>query len=175
MELLVHVPIPRERWPLAFRAAVAMAIGAAVAWMVAGWTERFDDEPRVVEAGAPDAEVIAIAVLVAVTACVAVVAMAAHRRWTRDAAILTSMAAVGAALAIDSASRGHPLDGVREGPVTLRGIVSSAPRVDDGGSDLLSKYAIRDAVQTFTLDISGLEVEGATRAVRGDILVRVAG
>jgi competence protein ComEC len=175
MELLVHVPIPRERWPLAFRAAVAMAIGAAVAWMVVRWTERFDDGPRVVEAGAPDGEVIAIAVLVAATACMAVVAMAAHRRWTRDAAILASMAAVGAALAIDSASRGHPLDGMRDGPVTLCGTVSSAPRVDDGGSDLLSKYAIRDAVQTFTLDISGIEVEGATRAVEGDILVRVAG
>ena len=69
MELLVHVPIPRERWPLAFRAAVAMAIGVAVAWMVVRWTERFDDGPRVVEAGAPDGEVIAIAVLVAATAC----------------------------------------------------------------------------------------------------------
>jgi ComEC/Rec2-related protein len=59
--------------------------------------------------------------------------------------------------------------------VTLRGTVSSAPRVDDGGSDLLSKYAIRDAVQTFTLDISGIEVAGATHDVQGDILVRVAG
>ena len=175
MELLVHVPIPRERWPLAFRAAVAMAIGAAVAWRVTGWMERLDDGPRVVEAGAPDGEVIAIAVLVAVTACVAVIAMAAHRRWTRDAAILASMAAVGAALAIDSASRGHPLDGVRDGPITLRGIVSSAPRVDDGGSDLLSKYAIRDAAQTFTLAMSGIEVEGATQGADGEILVRVAG
>ena len=175
MELLVHVPIQRERWPLAFRAAVAMAIGAAVAWKVAGWTERLDDGPRVVEAGAPDGEVIAIAVLVAATACMAMVATAAHRRWTRDAAILASMAAVGAALAIDSASRGHPLDDVREGPVTLRGIVSSAPRVDDGGSDLLSKYAIHDAVQTFTLAMSGIEVEGATQRAEGEIVVRVAG
>ena len=175
MELLVHVAIPRERWPLAFRGAVAMALGAAVAWMVAEWTDRIDDGPRVIEAGAVDGKVIAIAALAAVTACVAMIAITVRRRWTRDAALLASMAAVGAVLAIDSASRGHPLDGVRDGPVTLRGTVSSAPRVDDGGSDLLSNYAIRDAVQTFTLDISGIEVAGATHDVEGDILVRVAG
>ena len=175
MELLVHVAIPRERWPLAFRAAVAMALGAAVAWMVAEWTDRIDDGPRVIEEGAVDGKVIAIAALAAVTACVAMIAITVRRRWTRDAALLSSMAAVGAVLAIDSASCGHPLDGVRDGPVTLRGTVYNAPRVDDGGSDLLSKYAIRDAVQTFTLDISGIEVAGATHDVEGDILVRVAG
>lgn len=175
VELLVHVPDPRERWPLAFRAAVAMVIGAAAAWMVVGWMERTDDGPHVVEAGAPEGEVIAITALAAVIACMAVISITVRRRWTRDAALLASMAAVGAALAIDSASRGHPLDRVRDGPITLHGTVSSAPRVDDGGSDLLSKYAIRDAVQTFTLDISGIEVEGAVRSVEGDILVRVAG
>ena len=175
MELLIHVAIPRERWPLVFRAAVAMALGAAVAWMVAEWTDRIDDGPRVIEEGAVDGKVIAIAALAAVTACVAMIAITVRRRWTRDAALLSSMAAVGAVLAIDSASRGHPLDGVRDGPVTLRGTVYNAPRVDDGGSDLLSKYAIRDAVQTFTLDISGIEVAGATHDVEGDIMVRVAG
>ena len=175
MEIIVHVPIPRERWPLAFRAAVAMAIGAAVAWMVRGWAVRIDDGPRVVEDGAAGGDTIAMTALAATAACMAVVAMTVRRRWTRDAAILASITAVGAVLAIDSSSRGHPLDDAGDAPVTLRGTVSTAPRIDDGGSDLLSKYAIRDAVQTFTLDISGIEVRGSSRSVAGEILVRVSG
>ena len=175
MELTIHVPGPRERWPLAFRAAVAMAIGATVAWVVVRWTVPIDDEPRVVEAGAVDGCVVAIAVLAATAACMATVGLVVQRRWTRDAAILASMAAVGAVLAVDSASRGHPLAGAQDGPVTLHGTVSTAPRVDDGGSDLLSKYAIRDAVQAFMLEISGIEVEGRVRHVEGDVLVHVAG
>ena len=175
----MHVPslLPeaRERWPLAFRAACAMACGAALAWWMMDRAAEARESATLVDAGAWSAErwmlVVASVGFVAGTA----VAMAVRSRAARDANALAALVCAGAALAVHAAIRPGPFDGMDGGPVTVCGTVASAPTVDDGGGDRLARFAIRNAAQSFELEMSAVVVDGIARSAEGSVLVRVAG
>jgi len=175
----MDVPSPvseaRERWPLAFRAACAMACGAAIAWWMIDRAAEARESATLVDAGAWSAERWMLVVASVGFVCGAITAMVCRSRAARDASTLAALACAGAALAVHAAVQPGPFDGMDGGPVTVRGLVASAPTVDDGGGDRLARFAIRNAAQSFELDMSAVIVEGRDRAADGSILVRVAG
>ncbi|MFO0961462.1 MAG: ComEC/Rec2 family competence protein [Phycisphaerales bacterium] len=165
--------------PLAFALACAMAGGAGAAWIAAG------------AAGAGSRALAWSALAASGVACAAAVALAAFAllRGARSApaaaarwwCMLAACAATGAALAATSAIRDAALrearardpPALREGPVTLRGVVASAPRLDGAGADALAGFARQDACIVFELEVEEAESRGECAALDAAVLVRV--
>lgn len=175
MDVRGDEPAPQERWPLAFRCAIAMAGGAAIVWNTRRIVDQLPDEPTTVDVSSWSYATATITLAVVVACTVSVMALLVKQRWLRDTLTILAVAAVGCALATMSSVQTSPFDSMRERPVTVIGVVASAARMDDGGTDRLSKYAIRAAAQSFVLRVNsvlGVDIPGE---IDCEILVRVSG
>lgn len=135
-----------DRWPLAFRIAVAVALGAAVAWIAAD-AAFIDDDGAIVDDRRPwwaiDPWITGACAMVSA----AIAAIAVRRRVLRDALAMIAAAIAGAMLAGGSPGAGGMA--LVEGPVDLEGTVATEPRIDETGSDALSEHSFREASQSF--------------------------
>ena len=175
MDVRGDEPAPQERWPLAFRCAIAMAGGAAIVWNTRRIVDQLPDEPTTVDVSSWSYATATITLAVVVACTASVMALLVKQRWLRDTLTILAVAAVGCALATMSSVQTSPFDSMRERPVTVIGVVASAARMDDGGTDRLSKYAIRAAAQSFVLrvnSVAGVDIPGE---IDCEILVRVSG
>ena len=175
MDVRGDEPAPQERWPLAFRCAIAMAGGAAIVWNTRSVVDRLPDEPTTVDVSSWSYATVTVTFAVTVACAASVMALLVKPRWLRDALTILTVTAVGCALATVSSVQTSPFDSMRERPVTVIGVVASAARMDDGGTDRLSKYAIRSAAQSFVLRVNyvvGVDIPGE---IDCEILVRVSG
>jgi competence protein ComEC len=165
--------------PLAFALACAMAGGAGTAWIAAG------------AAGAGSRALAWSSLAAAGVACAAAVAAAgfallrgarsaeaaAARWWCAVAACAAAGAALACAGGVREASlreaRARDPPALREGPVTLRGVVASAPRLDGAGADALAGFARQDPCIVFELEVEEAESRGECAALDASVLVRV--
>lgn len=161
MDLVLEEKPPRERWPLVFRMAIAVATGAAAAWLVSGLAASTADAP-VVEASERSglAWPVAVASLAAATAWT----IALRRRVLRDIAATVVAAAAGAMLAIASPDRSVP--DLPAGPIDVEGTVSTEPRIDTDGGDELAAHSFRQASTSFRLSM-GTDGESVSVRVAG--------
>jgi ComEC/Rec2-related protein len=161
MDLVLEEKPPRERWPLAFRMAIAVATGAAAAWLASGLVASTADTP-VVEASERSglAWPVAVALLAAATAWT----IALRRRILRDIAATVVAAAAGAMLAIASPDRSVP--DLPAGPIDVEGTVSTEPRIDTDGGDELAAHSFRQASTSFRLSM-GTDGESVSVRVAG--------
>ena len=166
---------PQERWPLAFRCAIAMAGGAAIVWNFRRAVDQLPDEPTTVDVSSWSYATTTVILAVAVACMASTVAMLVKQRWLRDTFTLVAVTAVGCALATVSAVQTSPFESMSDRPVTVIGVVVSAARMDDGGTDRLSKYAIRAAAQSFVLRVTSVVGVDCPGEIDCDILVRVSG
>lgn len=174
MELWIGRGQGDAAWPLAFRAALALVAGIAVgAWAA---VDPAHDAPRTVVQGAWDPGTVRAACANGCFACSAVGAILARQRWVRSLLAIAACTAAGFAFAgMDSVRAQGSMDPGSDGPVTLLGTVATAPRIDDGGTDLLGGCAIREAAQTFELEVDAALREGAAEPWNMVLMVRVAG
>ncbi len=166
---------PQERWPLAFRCAIAMAGGAAIVWNIRRVVDQLPDEPTIVDISSWSYTTATVILAVAVACTASMVALLVKQRWLRDAMAILAVTAVGYALAMVSAVQTSPFDSMNDRPVTVIGVVASAARMDDGGTDQLSKYAIRAAAQSFVLRVTSVVGINCPGELDCEILVRVSG
>ena len=166
---------PQERWPLAFRCAIAMAGGAAVVWNIRRVVDQLPDEPTTIDLSSWSYATATVILAVVVTCTASMLALLVKQRWLRDALTILTVAAVGCALAMVSAVQTSPFESMRDRPVTVIGVVASAARMDDGGTDRLSKYAIRAAAQSFVLRVTSVVGVDSPSDLDCEILVRVSG
>ena len=163
MDVKGDEPTPQERWPLAFRCAIAMAGGAAIVWNTRSIVDRLPDEPTTVDVSSWSYATVTVTFAVTVACAASAMALLVKPRWLRDTLTILTVTAVGCALATVSSVQTSPFDSMRERPVTVIGVVASAARMDDGGTDRLSKYAIRSAAQSFVLRVNsvvGVDIPG---------------
>lgn len=162
MELVLEETPARERWPLAFRASIAVATGAAIAWIAADLVPAREHDA--VRRATPHATGIAWTLATGALASLAVVALGARRRTIRDALGAVVLAGAGAMLANGSSDRSIPV--LADGPVEAVGVVATEPRIDEDGGDTLAEHAFRQASTSFRLALVDSDEE---------VVVRVAG
>ena len=165
----------QERWPLAFRCAIAMAGGAAVVWNIRNVVDRLPDEPTTVDVSSWSYATATVTLAVVVACTSSVMALLVKQRWLRDTLAILAVTAVGCALATLSTVQQSPFESMTDRPVTVIGVVASAARMDDGGTDRLSKYAIRAAAQSFVLRVTSVVGIDSPGELDCEILVRVSG
>ena len=166
---------PQERWPLAFRCAIAMAGGAAIVWNIRSVVDRLPDEPTIVDVSAWSYTTTTVILAFAIACMASMLALLVKQRWQRDCLTIVAVTAVGCALATVSAVQTSPFESMSHRPVTVIGAVASAIRMDDGGTDRLSKYAIRSAAQSFVLRVTSVVGIDCPGELDCEILVRVSG
>jgi len=166
--------VPREGWPLAFRCAIAMACGAAIAWNTRSFVDRLPDEPVIVDVSAWRVVDVAVVLCITVALFASIIALTVRGRFLRDVLAIAAVMSTGCALATLSSEQVSPFESMDDRPVTVCGVVASAVRMDDGGTDRLSKYAIRTAAQSFVLNVNSV-VGIKNTDLDTDILVRVSG
>jgi len=175
MDTDIQETAPSERWPLAFRCAIAMAGGASVAWGVRMFCGSLPDEPVITDVSAwPLVDVVVVCLGLA-SLLASVLAITAARGLMRDGLTMLAVMLAGCALATMSSERVSPFQTMKDQPVTVTGVVASAVRVDDGGVDRLSKYAIRTAAQSFVLRVDSVVGIDTEFDIDSMVLVRVAG
>ena len=161
MELLLEEGTPRERWPLAFRMSIAVAVGAVIAWIGADLASSAHDAPVVEDARPPGmAWPMAVAMLVVAAAW----AITLRRRILRDLVATIVAAAAGAMLAIASPDRSVPV--LPAGPVDVEGVVATEPGIDSDGGDELAAHSFRQASTSFRLAM-GADGESVSVRVAG--------
>ena len=161
-------------WPLAFHAAVALVAGIAANGL--GTVDHAHEAPRTLVDGSLEPAVVRTACAAGCFACCAAAAILARRRAVRSLLATAACAAAGFALAGMDAMRPPGSTGPgADGPVTLLGTVATAPRIDDGGTDLLGEFVIRDAAQTFELEVDAALRDGAPEPWDATLMIRVAG
>jgi ComEC/Rec2-related protein len=145
-----------RRMPFALAVAVAMAWGAILGW----WLR-------------PDAVVVSV-----IAGTLAVIAIVVVRRRIAWRLVACAASLAGSVLATMDAER-HGVDPAWIGggmPVDILGVVATAPRVRDTGSDALSPFVPVDASQSFVLERATVgPVDAISPHGDGRVLVRVAG
>lgn len=174
MLLTIHEAHPRERLPLAFRAAVAMAAAAAAAWGVDGVVAAWNAERTIVHAVPTDHRAWLGALATAACIAGALVAFLAPRRLFREWGVLLVAAGAGWVLALDAVAA-RDARAVRPGIATLEGTVATEPRIDEAGSDELSDHAVRQASTSFRLAVSSADTDAGVRPWNATVVCRVGG
>lgn len=175
MELLLERNPRPEAWPLAFRAAVALLAGTCIGRCAVQAAHDAAEVPHAeIEGAWTPGQVLLGCGAAAFAACAAGVLAARHRSM-RTVLTIAAAAAAGFALSCDARLRSASSLRGTGGPVTFLGTVASAPRIDDGGTDLLGEHAMRDAAQSFLLDVRHAEREGHREPWEATVPVRVAG
>ena len=164
----------RARLPLAFRAAVSMAIGAVAAWLAEDAIRSWAADRTIVDAHPTDHRAWLVGLAAAGCGVGALAAIGLPRRALRDFGVLLVALGVGWMLALDaSADRDAPAP--QPGVATLEGIVATEPRIDEAGSDELSDHAMRQASTSFRLAVAAAVTDGGRRSWKADVTCRVGG
>ena len=175
MDIAIQETTLRERWPLAFRCAISMAGGALVVWGVHRFCGAVPDEPVVTDVSDWKVVDMVVVFLGSTSLMTSIMALVATGSRVRDGLVMTAIALAGCVMATISLGRTSPFESMKDQPITVTGVVASATRIDDGGVDRLSKYAVRTAAQSFVLRV--VSIVGAEQEIDFDckVVVRVSG
>ena len=172
--LVVEDPGPRERRPLAFRVALAMAAGASVAWWVDAACARAASDRMIQDPSSVGAIAVLRGIAAFAAAAASVGGLVLRWRLFREWSVTCAGACVGCLLALDSAAASRRSE-APPGIVTLDGTIATEPRIDEAGSDELSGHSVRQASQSFRLEVDAAHGDGGPRAWPAAVTCRVGG